>query len=134
MLYQNPQQKKFRKHLRNNSTDSEKKLWSILRKGQILNYKFIRQYSVRKFILDFYCARLRLAIELDGSQHMEPKNLKYDKERTNFLNSHNITVIRFYDNEVLKNLEGVAEKIINTIRSEERRVGKECRSRWSPYH
>jgi very-short-patch-repair endonuclease len=115
-MYQDKQFKSLRQKLRNDTTDAEEKLWQALRKSQILGYKFTRQYGVGKYILDFYCSVLRLAVELDGSQHMEIQRYKYDEERTNFLNSHNITVIRFFDNEVFNNLPGVLEKIVQTIK------------------
>jgi very-short-patch-repair endonuclease len=116
-IYQDKQFKNLRKKLRNNSTDAERKLWQVLRKNQILGYKFTRQYGVGKYIVDFYCSAFRLAIELDGSQHMEPKNKLYDGKRTEFLNSQRIKVIRFYDNDVFNNLPGVVEKIIQVIKT-----------------
>jgi very-short-patch-repair endonuclease len=115
-MYQDKRFKTLRKKLRNNSTEAERKLWQALRKNQILGYKFTRQYGVEKYIVDFYCPILRLAVELDGSQHMEPENKIYDENRTKFLNSQKIKVIRFYDNEVFNNLPGVVEKIIQVIK------------------
>ncbi len=116
-MYQDKILKGFRKELRNNSTDAERKMWSVLRRNQIMGFKFTRQYSVGKFIADFYCPSLRLAVELDGSQHMQKDNITYDKNRTRFFNSKNISVLRFYDNEVLNNLEGVVERIIQEIKN-----------------
>jgi very-short-patch-repair endonuclease len=85
-----------------------------LRKSQ-LGYKFTRQYGVGRFVLDFYCSALRLAIELDGSQHMSQENQDYDQKRTDFINLHNIHTIRFYGNDIFNNLEGVVESIIRII-------------------
>ena len=113
-MYQDTDLKTLRKKLRNGQTEAEYKLWQVLRKSQ-LGFKFIRQYSVGKFILYFYCPFLLLAIELDGSQHMLPENLDYDAKRTEFLNNQNITVLRFYDNEIFNNIEGVVERILQTI-------------------
>ena len=104
--------KKRRKELRSTSTDAEKKLWSILRKRGIDGLKFFQQYSIGGYILDFYCPVKRLAIEADGSQHIDSE---YDAVRTEFLNGHDITVLRFWNNDILKNLEGVREKIIQAI-------------------
>ena len=115
MVYQDTKFKRLRQKLRNNTPDAEKKLWSVLRKSQILGYKFTRQYGVERYVLDFYCPALRLAIELDGSQHMETDQKHYDEQRTLILHSHNIGVLRFYDNEVFSNLEGVVERIIQAI-------------------
>jgi very-short-patch-repair endonuclease len=114
-MYQDTQFKTLRKKLRNTVPDAERKLWQALRKSNILGYKFTRPYGVGRYVLDFYCPRIRLAIELDGSQHMEEQNQKYDEQRTEFLNSQNITVVRFYDNEVFLNLVGIIDKIISTI-------------------
>jgi len=116
-MYQDVALKQLRQKLRNNSTDAEKKLWSALRRSQIMGLKFTRQYSIGRFIADFYCSALRLVIELDGSQHLLEQNVIYDFERTKFLNSKNITVMRFFDNEVLNNLEGVVERIIQTVKN-----------------
>jgi very-short-patch-repair endonuclease len=111
-MYQDKRFKSLRKKLRNDATDAEKKLWQALRKNQILGYKFTRQYGVGEYVVDFYCSVIRLAVELDGSQHMEKKKLEYDEKRTKFLNAQKIKVIRFYDNEVFNNLSGFIEKII----------------------
>lgn len=100
-----------RRSLRKNQTDAERKLWSILRNKQMDGLKFFRQYSVGSYILDFYCPKHKLAIELDGGQHGEEKQRARDELRTNYLKQQNIRVIRFWDNEVLTNLEGVIEKI-----------------------
>lgn len=96
-------------------TDAEIMLWKHISGGKLMGYKFRRQYSVGKYILDFYCPRLRLAIELDGGQHNDLKNIKKDKERTKFLKDYNIKVIRYWDNEVLNNMDGVLEDIMNKI-------------------
>ncbi|MBI2607912.1 MAG: endonuclease domain-containing protein [Candidatus Doudnabacteria bacterium] len=109
-LYNSLSIKQKRRELRKNQTDCEALLWSVLRNKQCNGHKFLRQYSVGKYILDFFCPKLRLAIELDGSQHQQQKD--YDQERTNFLKAHNIKVLRFWDNEVLENLEGVYERIL----------------------
>jgi len=115
-MYQDKRFKTLRKKLRNNTTDSERKLWQALRKNQILGYKFTRQYGIGKYVVDFYCSFLRLAIELDGSQHMEEENKLYDEKRTEFLNLQKIKVVRFYDNDVFNNLPGVVERIIQIIK------------------
>ena len=101
-----------RRELRRNATPQEVILWARLRKSQI-SCKFRRQHSVGWYIVDFYCPEKRLAIEIDGSQHVE--NKEYDKMRTEYLNELGITVLRFWDNEVNKNLEGVMLKITTTL-------------------
>ena len=98
-----------RKELRKNITPEELVLWYQLRNNRFYGYNFKRQHSAGNFIVDFYCPLKKLAIELDGSQHLD--NIEYDKERTNFLESLGIKVIRFWNNEVNKNLHGVLLKI-----------------------
>ena len=100
-----------RKDLRNRSTDAERLLWHKLRGRQVCDLKFFRQFSTGSYILDFYCPKLKLAIELDGSQHATEKGMAYDQERTIYLEGKGIKVIRFWNNEVLTNIEGVVAKI-----------------------
>jgi len=104
-----------RRDLRKNLTDAERKLWSVLRSKQMSGLKFFRQYSVGPYILDFYCPKYRLAIEVDGGQHAEDEQRRHDEKRTDYLKQQNIWVLRFWDNEVLTNLDGVVEKITKKI-------------------
>ncbi|MBP9864251.1 endonuclease domain-containing protein [Patescibacteria group bacterium] len=104
-----------RKELRKNQTDSEQLLWSRLRNKQINELKFFRQFSIGFYILDFYCPTIRLAIELDGSQHMENKQKEYDDERTKFLEANRIRVLRFWSNDVIRNLQGVMERVLEEV-------------------
>jgi very-short-patch-repair endonuclease len=97
-----------RKNLRNNVTKEETILWECL-KNYFKHIKFRRQYSVGPYILDFYSRELRLAIELDGFQHLD--NKEYDQERDAFLNGKNITVLRFWNDEIRNNLLGVIDRI-----------------------
>lgn len=114
--FQNPKLIDYRRANRSKSTDAERKLWKYLRDKQLSGYKFQRQYSVGNFILDFYCPKARFGIELDGGQHNEESTMKYDKLRTEYISSFNIKVIRFWDNDVLKNTEGVVEVIIRKLK------------------
>lgn len=115
-IYNHPHTKNLRKQLRRNQTDAEKKLWDVLR-GKKIGFKFFRQYSIGNYILDFYCPAKRLAIEADGGQHAEEKSLIYDMQRTLFLNEKNIKVLRFGNNSIISNLEGVYQKIIDELNS-----------------
>lgn len=99
-----------RKDLRKNFTPAEAKLWSCLQNSQ-LGEKFRRQYSIDYYILDFYCPKKKLAIELDGSPHNTEQGFIKDKERTKFLNNKGIKVIRFENKDVINNIEGVLEEI-----------------------
>lgn len=112
MTYNDSILKNRRQTLRKNPTDCERIIWSKIRDRQCNGHRFFRQYSVGPYILDFYCPRLRLSIELDGGQHSENNQKTYDKERTAYLLGNDIKELRFWNNEVLENLEGVYEKIL----------------------
>ena len=95
--------------LRRNMTKEERRLWyEYLR---TYPYQFRRQVAVGNYILDFYCAAARLAVELDGSQHFSEAGWKYDQNRTADLENRGILVIRFSNTEVLRNLSGVCRQI-----------------------
>jgi very-short-patch-repair endonuclease len=96
-----------RRELRRNSTDAEIALWSHLRAHRFAGFKFRRQHSCGPFILDFFCPKRRLAIELDGGQHFEPTAQSYDLRRTRYLASRGITVLRFGNDVVFRETEGV---------------------------
>lgn len=114
-LYNNVQLKQRRRALRKNQTDSEKSLWFYLRRRSLEGLKFFRQYAVGHYILDFFCPEARLGIEIDGGQHAEDKNISRDNERTKFLEQEDIRVLRFWNNEVLKQKEAVVEKIREVV-------------------
>lgn len=108
-LYNRRVLRERRRELRHTQTEAEQKLWKHLRNKRLNGCKFYRQFSVDCYILDFYCPVKKLAIELDGSQHNEPHNQAYDLIRTKYLNTIGIQVIRFWNNEVFENVEGVLE-------------------------
>jgi len=110
-LYNDPITKLDRRRLRKNTTDAEQKVWSILRSRQMVGLKFLRQYSVGPYILDFYCPERRLAIEVDGGQHADMYGQQHDAHRDSYIRELNIRVIRFWNNDVLQNIEGVGERI-----------------------
>ena len=97
------------KSLRSNQTEAEKVLWYHLRAGRFLNLKFKRQKPIGSYIVDFVCLEQKLIIELDGGQHAD--KVDYDKKRTEFFESHGYRVLRFWNNDVLNNLESVLEEI-----------------------
>jgi len=113
VLYNNPKLKERRQELRRIQTKEEKFLWKHLRNRQVNNLKFFRQYSIGPYIADFYCPEIRLVIELDGGQHAEKDAQLYDQERTDYLNANHIEVARYWNNEVISNIEG----ILNDIRT-----------------
>jgi very-short-patch-repair endonuclease len=100
------------RELRRNATDAEKYLWSLLRNRQLAGYKFRRQHPLGRFVLDFYCHEAKLCVELDGGQHAETAQAEYDRERTAWLNQEGIRVIRFWNTDVLNNIEGVLQSIL----------------------
>jgi very-short-patch-repair endonuclease len=103
--------KQNRKDLRNNGTSAEATLWKFLQKSQLEGRKFRRQHSIGNYIVDFYCPAERLVVELDGQYHFETSVQLYDAERTKYLNSLNIQVIRFENQDVFRATETVLEKI-----------------------
>ncbi|HBI17354.1 MAG TPA: DNA (cytosine-5-)-methyltransferase [Candidatus Moranbacteria bacterium] len=102
--------KQLRKVLRKNSTPQEIILWSRLEKKQ-LGYKFRRQHSFDNYIVDFYCKEKSLIIEVDGWQHKEEFSGEREKIRTEFLENKGFNVLRFWNNEINNNLEGVILRI-----------------------
>lgn len=115
-LYNKDSEKEKRRLLRQNITKAEKLIWEKLRDRQLENCKFRRQYSVDKFVIDFYSPELRLAIEIDGESHFENGAVEYDKARQEFIESAGIKFIRFTNNDVYGNLFGVLESIGEKIR------------------
>jgi len=100
-----------RRLLRRNRTDSEATLWSWLRARRFAGFKFRRQYACGPYILDFYCPARRLAIELDGGQHFEQRASVYDERRTEYLRHLRIEVLRFPNDVVFNEPEGVRHAI-----------------------
>lgn len=109
-LYNRQEQTSRRIQLRNDQTPAEWKLWLELR-GQQLGYKFRRQYGIGTFIVDFYCPRLRLAIEVDGDSHFESDAIEYDNKREKYLNDNHIQIVRFTNQDIYHNLDEVIETI-----------------------
>ncbi len=99
--------------LRKNQTDAELAIWQLLRAKRVKGLKFRRQHPIPPYIVDFICAERKLIIEADGGQHTDA--VKYDQKRTAFLESKGYTVIRFWNNEILTNIEDVYENIIKHI-------------------
>jgi very-short-patch-repair endonuclease len=106
-----PELRTFRKELRAKLTPAEASLWSMLKNSKLEGRKFRRQHSVDFYILDFYCAMERLAIELDGQVHMSEKAQQYDHERSLFLEFYKIKVIRFENKVVFEEPEWLLEQI-----------------------
>jgi very-short-patch-repair endonuclease len=114
-LYNQTSEKQKRQTLRNNMPLSEKIVWAKLRSQQIENCKFRRQYSIDRFVVDFYSSELRLAIEIDGDSHYQNGVQQYDRDRQVFLESKGTRILRFTNQEVYQNIDGVVEKIREVI-------------------
>ncbi len=114
-VFTSPEYQKYRRQLRIEQTLPESILWGRLRNKRFLGYRFRRQHSIGNYIFDFYCCKLKLAIELDGSQHLD--SVEYDRIKTEYARRLNIQVLRYWNSDVLTNIDGVLEdmrlKIIN---------------------
>ncbi len=107
------------RELRRAMTPAEKKLWQHIRCNQ-LGVEFRRQHAVGPYIVDFFCAKAKLVIEIDGDVHAEPEQAKRDAERTAWLNEQkDYRVIRFWNNRIMCDLEGVLAAIIEELRMEQ---------------
>lgn len=95
--------------MRQNPTPAEKKLWQ----GYLRTFKFriLRQRPIDHFIVDFYCATLKLVIEIDGESHSTDQGKAYDVERTRILEGYGLRVVRFRNDEVLDHFESVCQRI-----------------------
>jgi very-short-patch-repair endonuclease len=101
--------------LRRDATKAEKKLWYLLQRGQMAGLSFRRQHPLGKYIIDFYCSPLKLAIEVDGGQHNEQAHQAHDVRRSQWLRGKGVTVLRFWNNDVLQNIEGVWDEIERVV-------------------
>jgi very-short-patch-repair endonuclease len=115
MLFYNTKLKKYSQELRKNMTEAEKLLWSKLRRKQLKNSQFYRQRIIGNYIVDFYCPKSKLIIEVDGGQHYRNIGNKKDRMRDNYLKGIRMQILRVSDREVFKNLQGVLEKIFEVL-------------------
>ncbi len=99
------------RQLRREMTDAERKLWEALRDRRLLGWKFRRQVEIKPYYVDFLCIAARLIIEVDGGQHSEVR----DAVRTAFLTEKGLRIIRYWNNEVLGNLDGVLVNIAEVL-------------------
>jgi very-short-patch-repair endonuclease len=103
------------RQLRSNQTDTERILWNQLRARRLNGLRFRRQFPIGNFITDFCCKEYQLVIELDGEQHAEQRIVKKDDRRTQLIENRGYKVLRFWNNEVLTNMDGVLESILDTV-------------------
>jgi len=108
--------KNIARRLRRDQTDAERTLWSRLRSKQFGGAKFCRQQPIGPYIVDFINFDIRLVVEIDGGQHSEEEMRKKDEDRTMWLRERGYQILRFWDNEVLQNVDGVLEKILAALK------------------
>jgi len=116
VLSYNPKLKNTARTLRKNMTDSERLLWSRIRRKQLKGYQFYRQKVIGNYIVDFYCPAAKIIVEVDGSQHSEENQRKGDKKRDAYLSELGFQVIRFWSWEVMKNIDEIVDELWNRLR------------------
>jgi very-short-patch-repair endonuclease len=104
------------RRLRRDSTDAERKLWYRLRSRSIVGFKFVRQEPIGRYVVDFICRERRLIVEVDGGQHADSQS---DLDRDCWLAEHRYRVLRFWNNDVMMNIDGVLETIAAALNAEE---------------
>jgi very-short-patch-repair endonuclease len=104
------------KELRRYETEAEKRLWAKLCRNRMSGLQFRRQHPINRFIVDFYCAKIKLVIEVDGNIHEIPENKVYDIGRSQILNDFGITVIRFSNNQIIGDIEYVLNSIEENVK------------------
>jgi len=109
-IHYNPKLKQRARELRKNSTLSEVLFWEELKSRKMLGYKFLRQKPIGNYIVDFFCNKLKMVIEIDGDSHTEEK-FEYDINRQKWLESSGVNVLRFDDLEVKKDMDNVLSAI-----------------------
>jgi len=115
MFTYNKKLRSYSRELRKNMTDAETLLWSKVRGKKLQGYQFYRQRIIGNYIVDFYCPKAKLVIELDGGQHYESQGVKKDQIRDEFIQSLGMRVLRFSDREIFKNVDGIIEKIYENL-------------------
>lgn len=114
-LYNRSGQTYKRRLLRKNLTKAERKLWLLLKNRQLSGYKFRRQFGIGEYIVDFYCPRLKLVVEVDGGYHQSSLVSQYDRNKESQFHSLDITVLRVKNEEVLEQQAEVLGKIKQVI-------------------
>lgn len=107
MLYYDKNLKDFSRNLRKKMTDAERLIWSKIRVKQLKGHQFYRQKPIGSYIVDFYCPKVNLIIELDGGQHYSDEGREKDTVRDDYIRLLGLTVLRFSDRDVFENLDGV---------------------------
>jgi very-short-patch-repair endonuclease len=114
-IYNRKKDKEKRRYLRRHMPKSEVILWSKLKNRQMHGERFLRQFGVDAYVLDFYCPRLKLAIEVDGDSHFVPGAEEYDTVRQEHIEAYGIRFLRFTNADVCRNINGVCQRIYEEI-------------------
>jgi very-short-patch-repair endonuclease len=104
------------KELRRYETEAKKRLWGKLCRNQMLGLQFRRQHPINRFIVDFYCIKIKVVIEVDANIHEIPENKVYDIGRSQVLNDFGITLIRFSNNQIIDDIENVLRSIEENVK------------------
>ena len=107
----------IKRRLRSNMTGPETRLWSALRARQLQGMKFRRQHGIGPYIVDFYCPEQSLVIEVDGDSHANADQIVRDQLRDKYFQSLGLRVIRYFNNDIVKNLAGVLEDLAEKLAS-----------------
>lgn len=112
-IYTLTETKQRRRELRRRSTRAERMLWAHLRNSRFFGFKFRRQHGIGPYIVDFFCHELRLVIEIDGDSHFTEEAQEYDRHRQCWLETLNLRIVRFTNDDVLENLD----EVLNILKS-----------------
>jgi very-short-patch-repair endonuclease len=114
-MYRDQNQRDFARSLRNGPTDAEKRLWHFLRAQKLRGHKFRRQAAIGSYVVDFVCFSLKLIIELDGPQHLDPDAVLHDARRTDWLAARGFHIIRFRNQALDEDIRAVVNEIASAI-------------------
>jgi very-short-patch-repair endonuclease len=120
LAFNKKKEQEKRRYLRKNMPKAEVLLWCKLKNKQIHGERFLRQYSVDQYVIDFYCPQLKLAIEIDGDSHFIPGAEEQDKARQDYIEAFGIRFLRFINDDIYKNIDGVCQ-VVYTIVEEMRK-------------
>jgi very-short-patch-repair endonuclease len=121
-IFNKASEKEKRRRLRKKTSVSEKIVWTYLRSRQVLGERFLRQFSINFYVLDFYCPRLRLAIEIDGDSHFITRDvIDYDRERQEYIENLGIKFLRFRNEEVNQTNDFVISVITDEVKELQKR-------------
>ncbi len=121
-IFYNPKLKQLARNLRNNSTLSEVLFWNEVKTSQILGYQFFRQKAIGNFIVDFYCPKLKLVIEIDDDSHGYVKAMEQDELKEKYLSKIGLELIRYDDHDVKTGMSNILDHLIDWIHNYENNI------------